>query len=164
MPTAYVYSPFTGSISQGPGCNDNHVTCGSGSSPVDVAGLGDVYLYVNYPTVKYVNIQISSLCCNVSGANDDHKRSVRVDLYDASSCQFGFVLYGHIRSVGVGNGWITLTSSSLYIGKTVNVTHSVCYPGIHIHMQRSGGTTHVSCGANVTQGTSIIYSWSTVFC
>lgn len=42
MPTAYVYSPFTGSISQGPGCNGSHVTCGSGSSPVDVAGSGGI--------------------------------------------------------------------------------------------------------------------------
>lgn len=164
MPTAYIYSPFTGSISQGPGCNGGHVTCGSGSSPVDVAGLGNINLYVNYPTVKHVYIQIGSLCCAVSGADADQKRTVKLDLYDSNYCKFGSVLYGHIKSVGVGNGWTTLTSSSLYLGQTVSTLHSVCYPGIHVHMQRNGGSTHVSCGSDVTQGTSIIYSWSTVAC
>lgn len=164
MPTAYVYSPFTGSISQGPGCNGNHVTCGSGSSPVDVAGLGNINLYVNYPTVKNVCIQVGSLCCAVSGANADQKRTVKLDLYDTNYCKFGSVLYGHIRNVAVTNGWRTLTSSTLYIGQTVNVTHSVCYSGIHIHMQRYGGSTLVSCGSNVTQGTSIIYRRNTLAC
>lgn len=165
MPTAYVYSPFTGYISQGPGCNGNHVLCGSGASPVDVAGSGTIKLYVNYPTVKYVYVQVALLCCNVSGANDDQKRTVKLDLYDAQSCLYGSVLYGHIRSLQVSHGqWITLTSSNLPIGQTVSTLHSTCYQGIHIHMQRSGGTTHTSCGANVNQGTTPIYSWNTGPC
>ena len=164
MPTAYVYSPFTGFISQGPGCNGSHATCGSGTSPLDIAGLGNINLYVNYPTVRYVYVQVGSFCCAVSGANADHKRTVKLDLYDTNYCKFGSVLYGHVRHVAVTNGWIALTSTALHLGQTVNVTHPVCYPGIHIHLQRNGGSTHVSCGAQVTQGTSLIYRWNIVAC
>ena len=67
MPTAYVYSPFTASVSQGPGCNSNHVTCGSGTSPIDIARMGNVRLYVNYTTVKYVYVQIGSLAAMSAG-------------------------------------------------------------------------------------------------
>jgi hypothetical protein len=165
MPTAYVYSPFTGDISQGPGCNGNHSFCGSGSSPVDVAGLGTINLYVNYPTVKYVSIQIGSLCCQgVAGADADQRRTVKIDLFDANSCKFGTVLYGHVRQVMVGNGWRTLTSGTLPIGQTVSTYNAMCYRGIHVHMQRIGGTTNVSCGADVNQGSSIIYYWGISVC
>lgn len=135
MSTAYVYSPFTGTISQGPGCNSNHVVCGEGSSPVDIAGLGTIRLYVNYPTVKYIYVQINNLCCDVTGANADHRRTIKVDLYSASYCKFGSVVYGHVRNPAVGNGWRTLTSSSTVLGETVSVFHNICYQGIHIHME-----------------------------
>lgn len=162
MAVAYVYSPLDGNISQGP---SGHSTCGEGTSPVDVAALGTIYLYVNYPTVKHIKVTVSTLCCPASN-NTDLKRTVKVELYSASYCKFGSVVYGHVRDLAISSGWTTLTSYQAEIGKTVDAWDETCYRGIHVHMQRigPGGTTHVSTGSPVTQGTTPIYSWNIVAC
>jgi hypothetical protein len=93
-------------------------------------------------------------------------RTVKVELYSASYCKFGSVVYGHVKNLAIGSGWITLTSYQTQIGQTVSALHDICYRGIHVHMQRigNGATTHVSCNSQVSQGTTPIYSWNIAAC
>lgn len=160
---AYVFAPITGRVSQGPGCNANHATCGAGYSPIDIGGTGDIYLYVNYPTVKSIRIIVGSLCCN-AGTGADYRRTVKVELYGQlnASCYFGSVLYGHIRDLAVQDGVYNLTSYSLRIGRVIEqgLGPGTCYTAAHVHMQHGGGATvYASCLQNVTAGTTTIYSW-----
>lgn len=180
MPTAYVYSPLTGKIrgrenyccdpcnpTPCTGACDAHGTCNNWSSPVDVSGTGDIYLYVNYSTVRSIRTVIDYKCCS-SGAGDDYRRIVKVDLYgDVNAiCHIGSLLYGHVSNVAVGNNQVyNLTSGSKLIGTVPGGTSGTCYQGGHSHMERLGGSTIAPCCcADAYAGTTAIYRWDFPAC
>lgn len=184
MATAYVYAPIGGIITGrenycGFPCDNNpctgdhgtHSTCKSGwLSPVDIAGTGSIYLYVNYPTVKSVKTFIEfECCCNVQ---NDYGRIIKVLLYGKqnSECYIGMVVFGHINSPAVSNNQLyNLTSNQLRLGQTVGGSHNcngiTCYSGTHVHMERWGGQTIAPCCcASAVKGGTPIYQWNFAAC
>jgi hypothetical protein len=172
MPTGFVYAPVSGWISQGPGCNGSHVTCppGNGSDPVDVAGIGTIYFYCNYPTVQSVHVAVGTLCCG-SGDPTNYRQTVTIQLYGHQNggCLLGAVRYGHMNlNMELTTGLQNITKTTYRLGTTISTKlcdSGCCYTGIHVHMQRSGGTTLVNCGQqNINAGTTAIYRFDVPIC
>lgn len=178
MAYAYVYAPISGTISGRDnycdcrncpstcnGCGNPHSPCKNWASPVDIAGMGAIYLYVNYPTVRRVQVWVEYRCCN-SQQNNDYARTITVDLYvydNGKHCYVGSVMYGHVANPTVQNGqWIDLSSSQLKLGDMVapNPNYSYCYSGWHVHLERFLGEVVAPCCCNsVTAGTTPIYRY-----
>jgi hypothetical protein len=70
MAYAYVYAPISGTVTGRDsycscpcgncnGCGSAHGRCKNWASPIDIAGTGSIYLYVNYPSC--------SPCANMGG-------------------------------------------------------------------------------------------------
>lgn len=170
MPTGYVYAPISGYISQGPGCNGNHTPCGTGSDPVDVAGSGTIYFCCNYPTVQSVYVTVGTLCC-LTGHPDNYRRTVTIDLYAQQNggCYLGSVRYGHMNlNLELPTGLRNITKSQWRLGSTVGTKlcdSGCCYTGVHVHMQRNGGSTLVTCNQQaINVGTTAIYKFVVSIC
>jgi hypothetical protein len=175
MAYAYVYAPISGTVTGRDsycscpcgncnGCGSAHGRCKNWASPIDIAGTGSIYLYVNYPTVRRVQTWVEYKCC-CQETNNSYARSITVDLYvydNGKYCYVGSVMYGHIANPTVNNGqWIDLTSSSLKLGDVIGGTYTctfTCYSGAHVHLERNlGETVAPCCCASVTAGTTAIY-------
>lgn len=183
MATAYVRSPFGSdacisatkkycnhSCQGGDPCDGNgndHGVCAGGATgtSIDVAyisGSLDVYLRVNYPTVKSIKTFVGLTCC--SGCDDKFRRRIKVELYQCPDAMglIGTVFYAHIESPQVNDNTIyNLTSSSKILGTAPAAGGCGCYGGYHSHMERSGGATlsGICCASPVSSSTNI-YSWT----
>ncbi len=178
MATAWVYSPAGGIITGrtyycGCGICDGtgtlHGICKPGwTAPIDVDSNDneEIYLYVNYPTVKSIRtLREYECCCN--NANN-FGRVIIVELYSETNgvgCFIGGVLYGHIANPAVSHNTIyNLSSSSKKLGTSPagswSCGGSSCYSGSHVHMERSGGTTVAPCCCvDTTKGSTKIYEY-----
>lgn len=178
MATAYVRSPISnGCISgktqyccgvcDGDVCNGScgaHGTCAGGTSPVDIAYIGgslDLYLRVNYPTIRSIKTFVELRCC--PGCANQYRRTIKVELYECPNAIYyiGSVMYAHVDNPQVSNNTVyNLTSSSKWLGTVPAGACGGCYTGRHSHMERSGGSTIAPCCAvGVTTSTNI-YSWT----
>lgn len=184
MPTAYVKAPISGTITGKAnycicpcetcsGCGNDHAECQGWSSPIDVGGDGpNIFLYVNYPTVRSVRTYVEYECC--CNELNDHGRTITVELYAEPNleCYIGAVMFGHIADPAVGNGQTyNLTSSSLKLGEVVQDDYEecgggiVCYDGEHVHMEMSGGQEVAPCCCtSVSAGSDSIYKWDFSAC
>ncbi len=177
MAYAYVYAPISGTITgrdyyctddlgcrcpgSCSGCLSTHVPCKGWASPVDIAGTGSVYLYVN-TAVRKVQTWVELRCCS-SGDGTDYRQAITVDLYvynNGKYCYVGSVMYGHVANAQVQNGaWYDLSSSGgkLKLGD-VPGGKLWCYSGPHTHMERYlGEVVAPCCCASVQAGTTVIY-------
>lgn len=181
MAYAYVYAPFAGRITgRGNYCLDAqgncdadpcggdhgvHPMCHQGSSsPVDISGVGQINLYVNYPTVKRIRTWVSYLCCGQT--QDNYGRMVTVELYiydNGKYCYVGEVAYGHVANVAVGNNQqYDLASGQMRLGDVPGNPQPprTCYTGGHSHMEcLLGEVTAPCCCTSVTGGTTVIYRY-----
>ena len=174
MATAYVRSPINGCITgrtqyccggcAGDVCSGScgaHGTCVGGTSPVDIGGSGDIYLRVNYPTVKSIKTVVQLRCC--TGCADKYRRTIKVELYECPGAIYyiGAVMYAHVDNPQVANNWVyDLTSSSKKLGTAPSGSCGGCYTGPHSHMERSGGSTIAPCCAVGVSTSTNIYSWT----
>jgi hypothetical protein len=183
MTTAYVRAPFSGCISgkavycvaDEPGehccnCDDScngsggtHWTCGGGSNPIDICGTAgsSIYLRVNYPTVRCVQVWVAFPCC--SGCADKYRRTVKVDLYSQPNMvgYIGTIVFAHVDNPTVLDGQMfNLTSSSLKLGYVPSGSCGNCFTGPHVHMERYGGSTASLCCCSSVTTSSNIYSWN----
>lgn len=177
MATAYVRSPYNGTITgrtkhcvcPGDTCygsGSDHGSCKGGSwagTSIDVSGSGDLYLRVNYPTVRSVVTWVALECCGGSGCADQYRRMVTVDLYALPNavCYIGSVAYGHVANPQVGNGQTyNLTSSSKMLGTAASGSCGTCSTGPHAHMERLFGSTVAPCCCTTVTTATNIYKWN----
>lgn len=177
MALAYVYAPFSGTVTQGAvsthcPCTDCSPSCGCASTyePVDIATSAGVSinLYVNYPTVRSISYDMTTTdpfeCCD-GNSDANLKRAVKVHLYGAVNycCYIGWVLFGHINLSGFSlvNGNIAAN----YCGQLGTVLSAPnppisCYSGPHEHMEASTSGVLLRSSGTVTGGTTALYQWS----
>lgn len=184
MAYAYVYAPISGRITgrdnycineqrqcdSDPCGGDHgaHKKCKGWASPIDIGATGQIYLYVNYPTVKKIQTWVEYKCC-CGEQNSDYARTITVDLYvydNGKYCYVGSVMYGHVKNPQVLNGaWYDLTRGDKYLGDIPGGTYTCnefsCYGGAHSHMERSLGETAgpLCCCTSVAAGTTAIYRY-----
>lgn len=129
-----------------------------------LSGSLDVYLRVNYPTVKSIKTFVGLTCCSSCTEYPDFRRRIKVELYQCPDAVglIGTVFYAHIASPQVSDNTIyNLTSSSKKLGTAPAPGGCGCYGGYHSHMERSGGATlsGICCATSVLSSTNI-YSWT----
>jgi len=142
----------------------NHGTCVGGTSPVDIARTGgswNLYLRVNYPTVKSIKTYVELRCC--TGCATKYRRTIKVKLYQCPNAigYIGTVMYAHVDNPQVAHNKVyNLTSSSKKLGTMPTGSCGGCYTGPHSHMERSGGSTSAPCCATDVSTSTKIYSWT----
>lgn len=167
MGTAYVYAPYSAWAKIWSG----HQACSGGSLLADISKSGSagtsIKLYVNYPTVKSVQVTRVDSCCTCAN-NPNTRNAVKVDLYreNNKTCYIGTILYGHLDAP-VSSYWKNLTSGSVgSLGKIIATPANcnTCYSGEHVHLEVWGPaqgtvTRLVVNNQAVTGGTTPIYKW-----
>ncbi len=144
------------------------------SSPVDIGGAssGDtLWFYANCP-VKSINAEQFTGGCPGQSNSSQWAQSLKITMYDnfgGSGSQLGVVVYHHVanRVSGVINnsdptGCLYNHYCAIPIGYFTSNCGCSCYSGVHVHMQRGGGSTEsMSCGQSLTGGGggSAIYRW-----
>lgn len=189
MSYAYVYAPFSGTVTQRDAaghcpCYDSG-ECGSDMQPIDIAPSGTapyyINLYVNYSTVKSIYIATytsgSWECCDSSPVSNNLKRAIRVNLYSGwnRSGYIGYVLFGHVDLSGQylpnvdANGNI----SQKWVGRLGKVVTDetdpncsdgdpdtpCCYSGAHVHMECGNPGVYYDTRTSMTQGSSPVFEF-----
>jgi hypothetical protein len=186
MPTAIVYAPITGVVSQDDisghiPCHDNGTY--STMKPVDIGPTTTIktaYMWVNYPTVRSIQVSVDTSntdttfnfeCCDNLNISDNTieknlRRAVKVKLFAFANycCPIGWVLFGHLENVGfsVLNNPNLTSGYCGQLGKTINYNAGPgsCYQGEHIHMEcSSSGVLLLNNGNGADRATTPVYQW-----
>lgn len=164
----------------GSGCNSGpgricaHCAISGYSSPIDVGGAaaGDTLWFYADCHVQSIRADQFTGTCPGQSDTTDWAHSLKITMFsqkNGAGTNYGAVVYHHVanRVSGIINN--PDQTQCLYnhycaipIGYFTSDCRCSCYSGVHVHMQRSGGSTaSLSCGQSITGGGggTVIYTF-----
>ena len=167
MSYVYVYAPVTGlNWGQATYCSSGGahtvVSCLGGCCPIDISGSqgNSIYFYGSADIKSIRTTRVSRVCADTTLI--PWTDGVVVDIYGQlyGQCYLGSVGYGHLEE-RVADG--LYNSNTLKLGKLPANCNCGCSSGIHVHMQRTNGSSNsFSCYQQLYAGSTWVYRWNAV--
>lgn len=150
-------------------CNDPDNKCphqgvGGWESPIDISGSPSQAINF-YPTSGILSIRTTRSQC-VCGGTGTWSYCVSVSLYSnlAGTTLIGRVLYAHLdNTTRIADGYYQQNLWGRKIGQmTATNCGCNCYSGIHVHLQRSQGSTPwlYGCQSQMYSGSTKVYGFT----
>jgi len=163
MAYVYVYAPLTGqnwgqSTYCSSGATHTVVSVLEGCCPIDVSGSqgNSLYFYGSSLVKSIRTTRVSGVCESDPAPWTD---GVKVEFFADinAQCPIGTVSYGHVKNRISDGVYNTATKK---IGELPADCDCGCSSGIHVHMQRTGGSSQsFSCYQWLYAGSTWLYRW-----